>query len=544
MLAAIDAISGVKAVAFNYYNKRTNWVTDSHIGACLATWIASLAATSMRAGGAGKVIIVAHSMGGLAVRCAVDPECVNHDNAKGSPWQAADARQIALVITLGTPNLGSAVDAAGRSVLVSTACRKIGLCAQWAKTLAAGSPAAKAMQESSVNPETPSPELASLKSWPSIGVPLDAMAGRITITSSLFGRGPFCVFCQGELGDLAVSVPSAQAGATTAQSTTIDCGYIPVKDLFAGNGSVIAIPLTMKCWHNSEETYPAFQAEVVSRIKAAVNASRPGPSTVDWRNTTYSTTCGGAAPHPFTVTMQNGKGTAPGGNKDPYQHYDVQVEAVQRGDLIGGGGTDTAVLLYCAPEPSNFFLQDVQIFGPGNNLVAELPHVGTLKPPGSPLPPVYVPAELSISGGRLIAGMEFYATTDSHAGGPSLHRTLTWKWNGSQFVLQPPGISKIIPVTDLLQQLAMQDCYSNATDPGGCTPGGAKISSIDPRYGIGIADATGHHGTIYIRPSASSTAFRAVLNLGGDVPTCSQVKAAGVPTNVFTDLVGQACLRV
>jgi len=124
---------------------------------------------------------------------------------------------------------------------------------------------------------------------------------------------------------------------------------------------------------------------------------------------------------------------------------------------------------------------------------------------------------------------------------------LTWKWNGSQFVLLPPGISNILPATDvlaLLQQLAMQDCQSTAVRPSECTPGGAKISSIDPRYGIGIADATGHHGTIYMRPSASSSAFTPVMSLGGDVPTCSQAQAAGVPADVFTELVGQACLNV
>jgi hypothetical protein len=268
---------------------------------------------------------------------------------------------------------------------------------------------------------------------------------------------------------------------------------------------------------------------------------------LDWYNTSYISTCGGAAPHPFTVTVQNGKSTASGGPQDPQQHYDMQIEAVQRGDLTGGGKSDTAVLIYCAPQPSNFYLEDVQVFGPDGNLLAELPHVGTLTPSGSPLPPQYVPSELSIRGGQLIAGMKFYAPTDSHAGGPSLHGTLTWKWNGHQFVLQPPGISNILPVTDvtaLLQQLAMQDCQSTAVVPGGCTPGGAKISSIDPRYGIGIADAIGHHGTIYMRPSATSTAFTSVMSLGGDLPTCSQVQAAGVPADVFTELVGQACLNV
>jgi hypothetical protein len=281
MLEAIDAIPGVKAVSFNYSSWNTMWVTNIHIGACLATWITSLATTSKNAGGPGKVIIVAHSMGGLAVRCAVDPKCVNYYHKTGPPWQAADASQIGLVITLGTPNLGSWVDTpVSRPFLLSAACKLIPLCPNLAKALAANSPAAQAMQEQSLNPETPSGDLAKLKSWPAIGVPLDAVAGRITLTTSLFGRGPFCIFCAGELGDGAVSVGSAQAGGAQAESTTIDCGYIPVDGLPPYSLiSPLAALVTLKCWHLTEETDPAFQAEVVSRIKAAVPTLTIAPCT-------------------------------------------------------------------------------------------------------------------------------------------------------------------------------------------------------------------------------------------------------------------------
>jgi hypothetical protein len=283
MLTAIEAIPGVKAVSFNYFDERTSWVTAPLIGACLATWIRSLAAASVKAGGAGKVIIVAHSMGGLAIRCAVDTKCVNADNT-GTPWQAADAGQIGLVITLGTPNLGSWLDARARPPLLSKTCQHIEQCAGLAKSFAAGSPAVEAMQERSINPEEPSAELARLKQWPAVGVPLDAVAGRITLTTSLFGRGLFCGSCAAELGDLAVSVPSAQAGATQAESTTIDCGYIPISIVIpyataSGGQHASALPPTVKCWHQTETTDSAFQAEVVNKIKAALPALTPAPCT-------------------------------------------------------------------------------------------------------------------------------------------------------------------------------------------------------------------------------------------------------------------------
>lgn len=273
MLETIDAIPNVKAVTFNYSMWNTMWVTNYRIGACLATWITSLATTSKNAGGPGKVIIVAHSMGGLAVRCAVDPKCVNHDHTTGPPWQTADSSQIGLVITLGTPNLGSWLATPGRPFLLSAACQLIPLCAGRAKAFAAGSQAAQALQEQSLTPETPSADLAMLKSWSSIGVPLDALAGRITLTTSLFGRGPFCIFCRGELGDGVVTVGSAQGEATPAESTTIDCGYIPVSDL--SPYSVIyplAAPVTLKCWHLTETTDPVWQAAVVTAIRPVAMA--------------------------------------------------------------------------------------------------------------------------------------------------------------------------------------------------------------------------------------------------------------------------------
>jgi hypothetical protein len=76
----------------------------------------------------------------------------------------------------------------------------------------ANSPAAQAMEVGLDG--KPSQELSALQALPS-GVPLYAMAGQVTVTTSLFDLPPFQVSGPefGDLGDLVVSVDSALDGA-------------------------------------------------------------------------------------------------------------------------------------------------------------------------------------------------------------------------------------------------------------------------------------------------------------------------------------------
>lgn len=293
MAGAIGAIPGVKVVSFDYKAKNTQWVTNHLIGACLATWITSLAGA---AGGPGKVIIVAHSMGGLAVRCAVDPKCVNTDNT-GTPWPAADAHQIRLVITLGTPNTGSfAVTAggkltsAGRIACPAILALKISPnlpqqpCPDVLGELFGGnSPAAQAME---VGPDgKPSKALSALPPLPST-IALDAIAGQITTTTtSLFGNPPFLVSGPNFPGDLIVSPASALDGAPPTSpahpgtstphpgpgsgAVTIPCGTMSILSL-AGLPDAVIPHVT--CWHLTETTDTAWQAAVITAIRAAAAA--------------------------------------------------------------------------------------------------------------------------------------------------------------------------------------------------------------------------------------------------------------------------------
>lgn len=105
MVHALDLVPSVHVTTFDYSTHHTRWVTDQHIGPALAQQINCEAAASRAAGGAGKVVVIGHSMGGLAIRFAAAQKV--HDQPV--------ANDIGLVITIATPNLGSGLanEAAG-----------------------------------------------------------------------------------------------------------------------------------------------------------------------------------------------------------------------------------------------------------------------------------------------------------------------------------------------------------------------------------------------------------------------------------------------
>jgi hypothetical protein len=277
------AVPDVTTITFDYHLANTDWVTNPAIGPQLAQCITWLAHTSDTLGGPGKVIIVAHSMGGLAVRCAVDPGCVQN----GGKGPAANPNLIRLVVTLGTPNFGSVFGNVANFVASGYAkapkahvkpagpfesiegflCKQLPQCPQLAA--AAHTRAAKAMQIGSaeLNPD-------ALKPLPS-SMPLDAIAGKITLTTTLLDAGLFTVTGDiGDIGDVVVSVESAQdpqgpshAGPGNWQPT-IDCGSIPIDSLPEWAVGKLAFQQSLvKCWHVTETTDPAWQSDIIAAIK-------------------------------------------------------------------------------------------------------------------------------------------------------------------------------------------------------------------------------------------------------------------------------------
>jgi len=87
----------VSAYFFDYQSNDSSWASRPPIASCLATYIGAVSAAYRRAGGDGKVIVVAHSMGGLATRFA--------SNARYAAVPTAS--DLGGVVTIDTPHLGS-----------------------------------------------------------------------------------------------------------------------------------------------------------------------------------------------------------------------------------------------------------------------------------------------------------------------------------------------------------------------------------------------------------------------------------------------------
>jgi len=263
--AISSAIPGaVKVVTFDYSKWSRLWVTFTLIGPQLAKCITWLAHISALQNGPGKVIIVAHSMGGLAVRCAVDPGC-----AKGT--QAVDPSLIALVITLGTPNTGSQPQSLGP--VLDTVCASLSWCNDW--LILRDSPAAQAMSPGSA-------DLAKLAFLPGI-VPVDALAGQITVTTNLFGAK----YVLKDLGDVIVPISSALADAKQgalhdgpgANKITVNCGTVSVTQLpgwIKASASKLAPAAPATCWHLTETTARTWQADIIAAIKDALAGAPSG----------------------------------------------------------------------------------------------------------------------------------------------------------------------------------------------------------------------------------------------------------------------------
>jgi hypothetical protein len=101
LTAAGAATAGrVAPLYFDYRAAATHWASVPEIAACLAAYVreASNQYRRLTGGSDGRVVVVAHSMGGLAIRFATDP---------GYADTPITPDQLGGVVTLGTPALGS-----------------------------------------------------------------------------------------------------------------------------------------------------------------------------------------------------------------------------------------------------------------------------------------------------------------------------------------------------------------------------------------------------------------------------------------------------
>jgi pimeloyl-ACP methyl ester carboxylesterase len=238
---------------FDYADASTQWVTDHRIAPRLATTINSLAEQSKAAGGPGKVIVVAHSMGGLATRCASSVSC------SGVAGAGAD---IAALITFGTPTLGSYLKGSGASDIehlvadiASTDCYETGnglaiLAGFCSQVRALGTSAAGAAF-------TPGSAQQKALNQVTMPFPVLALAGSVKVETSFFGHPVHLI---GDAGDLVVSEDSALAASHQVGGlggrAVIDCGSIDLS----------VVVTDMRCWHVSEPNNLDFDADALEEI--------------------------------------------------------------------------------------------------------------------------------------------------------------------------------------------------------------------------------------------------------------------------------------
>ena len=334
----------VYATTFDYSKVNSNWVTDPAIGPALATSILALADASQKDGGPGKVLIAAHSMGGLAVRCAADGRC---NGGIGAPAGQASpvAQAIAAVTTFDTPNLGTYLKSGGKS-LVSDALGPLlsSLCygdqaANWgANELLNGlCDMERAFGTSSAAAAfTPgSDELANLPEQPA-GVPVLAVAGKGDLRVRMFWQDVH-IYNAGttDSGDFVVSRASAEA-----QQRSVD-GFGGIAEIPCGSAklSITGVDSSqLTCWHMTETSNRAF----LDQVETMVDHFRTAPlSATGLLSAPVPALCDFPAGNLVNGTLQ----ASDGANRGSPPALGTDKEAF--GDLDGDGLGDAAAVVNC-----------------------------------------------------------------------------------------------------------------------------------------------------------------------------------------------------
>ena len=240
MRGRISTLNGVQVGAFDYSSASLKWVTDPRIGAYLAGQITCLAELSHR-----KVVVVAHSMGGLALREALKE-------------QPQIANSLGLVVTIGTPNDGSQIDAeALGDVRAFCAVVECGDAVGLLTTVVSALPGLA----------TGSPQIAELNKarWP-ITVPLYAIAGNIApqhLVLRWANHLPHLVAVQGQPSnsDTLVTTGSALHGNPVG-------GLGGTREFGCATTAFVVLPFVARatCEHNALLSNSDVQAAVVAQI--------------------------------------------------------------------------------------------------------------------------------------------------------------------------------------------------------------------------------------------------------------------------------------
>ena len=163
-------------LTFDYQYLHSSWASHPGIAACLARFIHQVSA----AAGGQKVLVVAHSMGGLAIRFASDSDSV--DTITGDPLSGPiPPGMLRGVVTIDTPALGSPFGGPVTSGVLSTYLANAGV----GQVKDAPNDAIRCLAEHGQNSDL-APPCRTAPYLPA-GVPLHQISGNIIFNRPMFG---------------------------------------------------------------------------------------------------------------------------------------------------------------------------------------------------------------------------------------------------------------------------------------------------------------------------------------------------------------------
>jgi pimeloyl-ACP methyl ester carboxylesterase len=257
LLAKAAAIPGVATYTFDYGPDSLEWVDHQAIGPLLAKTIACLALKSGH-----RVVVVAHSMGGLATQwAAAEPD---------TPSGTYGDHYLARVITIGTPYKGSDAAKLVASLLagvtnplvvaVKAVLAWCGLRAQVQPSDHGPCGDLRRLDTAAGRAMRPgSRQLGELKPWPD-KLPVYTIAGDYHLVIRLLWPNRLVRI---NVGDLIVLARSAGAGATVPPAVVWRC---PDTD--------VATALQSACFHSNLAKHPGIASDVVERVRGAVPTPR------------------------------------------------------------------------------------------------------------------------------------------------------------------------------------------------------------------------------------------------------------------------------
>lgn len=190
--------SEIQPYFFDYGAHSTTWASRPPVAGCLGTYITEVSDAFKRAGGDGKVLVVAHSMGGLATLYATDARYTT--DPVGT--------RLAGVVTFGTPYLGSPWGNTDTANLIEQT--------KAVKAPPSNSDAGHCLGSRTAHGQLPS-GCGDVPPLLPAGVPIQQIAGSLTVHRSLFGIPLYDLPLQ---SDTVVGLNSAQSYTDTAPAGT------------------------------------------------------------------------------------------------------------------------------------------------------------------------------------------------------------------------------------------------------------------------------------------------------------------------------------